>query len=81
MITPKQLKKLADTCRKSGIKHFKNAEFEFTLTDDAPIYRSRSKNKTSEVEPNSVFQTETLSEEELLFYSVSNTEGLINESQ
>lgn len=32
----KELKKLANACRKAGIKTFKGAGFEFTLADEAP---------------------------------------------
>lgn len=42
----KLLKKLADTCRKAGIKTFKGQGLEFTLTEDAPI-SSYKKSKAS----------------------------------
>lgn len=32
----KDLKKLANFCRKAGIQHFKTSEFEFTLNEDVP---------------------------------------------
>ena len=44
----KALKKLAEACRSAGIKHFKNAEMEFTLTDDKPV--SNYKKKVASVE-------------------------------
>lgn len=67
----KSLKKLAAACRKAGIKFFKNAEFEFTLTEDAPVIayrRANNKAPISESSPISI-QSDSLSEEELLFWS------------
>ena len=71
----KQLKKLADACRKAGIKHFKNAEFEFTLSDDtAPISNYKRKKvaeapSTADSPANKPFVTDSLTEDELLFWS------------
>lgn len=71
----KALKKLAKACRDAGIKQFKNAEFEFTLSDDAPIsnYKKKQVNTTGmapETSPiDSNFKGEALTEEQLLFWS------------
>lgn len=70
----KALKKLADTCRKAGITHFKSAEFEFTLTDSLPEpARKSTKKATASESPISegLFETDSLTEEQLLFYSVN----------
>jgi len=42
--------KLADICRKKGIKKFKNAQFEFELDAEAPesAYKKRLKEKEFE---------------------------------
>lgn len=72
MSTPdyKNLKKLADACRKAGIKSFKNAELEFTLTDAPPI----SNYKKREAKPRAVefeeVKDESLTDEQLLFWSI-----------
>lgn len=39
----KYLAKLAETCRKAGIKSFKGEGIEFTLDDSAPTPRTRRK--------------------------------------
>lgn len=70
----KALKKLADTCRKVGIKSFKNADLEFTLSDDfvakQATKRSRNagKENTSSI-AHDIIQSDTLTEDQLLFYS------------
>lgn len=72
----KSLKKLADTCRKAGIKHYKCAEFEFTLTEDGPI--SNYKKRTTVKLPLSTEATapaEELSDEQLLFWSLPDPES------
>lgn len=68
----KQLKKLADACRKAGIKHFKSPEFEFTLTEDAPVKQARqSKGAAPKASHSDTGEVETsgLSPEELMFWS------------
>lgn len=74
----KEIKKLADLCRKSGIASFKCPEFEFTLTLDAPesTYKKK-KQKAAESIPDTPIETDLLSEEALLFWSSSGetTEG------
>lgn len=68
----KALKKLADTCRKLGIKHFKNAEFEFTLSEEAPV--SNYKKRQAEQLPNDIStedtaSVDTLTDDQMLFWS------------
>jgi hypothetical protein len=73
----KLLKKLADTCRKAGIKHYKDKDFEFTLTEDAPV--STYKKKLSNHSPiltqsDQLIPSDSLSEEELLMWSAGGVE-------
>lgn len=74
-MTPKELKKLADTCRKSGIKHYKCQDFEFTLTDSAPTIPTRRNKKGIVVSSNSplvedkVESDQQLTDDQLLFWS------------
>lgn len=69
---PKALKKLADTCRKAGIKHFRSADFEFTLSDEITTKVSQKSAKANSYEDQAAkFESDTLSPEELLFWSVS----------
>lgn len=67
----KALKKLADACRKSGIKHYKSADMEFTLTDYAP--ESNYKKKQAASEPQELAPEETLTQDQLLFWSSVDT--------
>ncbi len=72
----KSLKKLADMCRKAGIKTYRDSEVEFTLSEDRYMVvprRSRSK-KTETVETaNSTeapeFTSDSLTEEQLIAWS------------
>ena len=74
-MTPKELKKLAAACRSAGISQFKNNEVEFTLTDLPPSRprRRSSKEQNKEVaaynKQAEIFESDTLSDEQLLFYS------------
>ena len=65
---PKQLKKLAAACRAAGIKHFKCNDYEFTLSDELPV-PARKGNKVDHGVTDHV-ETESLTETQLLFYSV-----------
>jgi hypothetical protein len=72
----KSLKKLADACRKAGITHFKNSEFEFTLSPDAPTssYKKKQEELKTYSDPNSkaiddAFNSDTLTDEQLLMWS------------
>lgn len=75
----KALKKLADTCRKVGIKSFKNEDFEVTFSEDAPIssYKKRKASKSSTipaVDANDVIENyDTLTEEQMLYWSLNET--------
>ncbi len=78
----KALKKLADACRKAGIKHFKNSEFEFTLSEEGPIsnYKQRSIKRAlsapiDQSNDQSIATGDTLTEDQLLFFSVMEPEG------
>lgn len=75
----KALKKLADICRKAGIKHYKCDQFEFTLSDEGPIsnYKKRStKELVRELSNNSnQISSEDLTEEQLLLWSAPNPES------
>jgi hypothetical protein len=71
----KDLKKLADACRKAGIKHFKQGDLEFTLSDDAPVSNYKkskaTKQPTSADAIDANFQSDDLTEEQLLMWSVA----------
>lgn len=64
----KDLKKLADMCRKAGIKSFKGNGIEFTLSEDAPV-STYKKAKAAQNSPDKDFESDGLTEEELLFWS------------
>lgn len=71
-INPKELKALADACRKAGIKHFKNSDLEFTLTDEAPQskYKAKKASKSDSVASGNLdVESDMLSQEDLLFWS------------
>lgn len=71
---PKTLEKLAKACRKAGIKHFKNATLEFTLTDEVPPSNYKKRQKASPKVPHSstsddLIETDSLTETQLLLWS------------
>lgn len=70
----KALKKLAAACRKAGIKTYKSADFEITLSDDMPTtpYKLKSKKASSNTTVQNLeeVETEQLTQDQLLFYSV-----------
>lgn len=68
----KALKKLADACRKSGIKTFKGYGLEFTLADELPK-TAKAKNTASLVQEDKI-DTEALPDEDLLFWSTGATD-------
>lgn len=70
-LDPKFLKKLVDTCRKTGIKTFKGYGIEFTLSEATPVstYKKNKKSQTNSDTSSNNILTEGLSEEELLFWS------------
>lgn len=74
----KALKKLADNCRKVGIKSFKNADFEVTFSEDAPIssYKKRQASKSTmpAIDSNDVIENyDTLTDEQMLYWSLNET--------
>ena len=78
-MTPKELKKLADACRKAGIKYYKDGQIEFSLTDEAP----QSKYKKSKPETQfqtSLVETDSLTEDQLLMWSSGAADGANGES-
>lgn len=78
----KAIKKLADVCRKAGIKHYKSADFEFTLTDEAPQTVSKAVARQGELssDPGSLLTGSGLSEQEMLFWSVGQISDEAQES-
>lgn len=68
----KALKKLADACRKAGITHYKCADFELTVSPDAPEsnYKKRKAVKESAPIVDDNFKSEQLTDDALLMWSV-----------
>lgn len=71
----KKLKKLAEFCRKNGIQHFKDAEFEFTLSNSAPAATAKKSRKDLASIQESIIPNDSLSEEAILFWSVAGEES------
>lgn len=69
----KILKKLAESCRKAGIKSFKGFGMEFTLSDEAPVsaYKQTKESKKSAqtVTDDSEIETDSLADDALLMWS------------
>jgi hypothetical protein len=68
----KALKKIADACRKAGITHYKCAEFELTISPDAPPSNYKRRQAAKDPSPataDEVIKTDTLTEEQLLLWS------------
>ena len=77
----KAIKKLADVCRKSGIKHYKDANFEFTLADDLPETKKEArKNWDLSGKADESINNDALSEAELLFWSTGNMSETTDET-
>lgn len=76
----KELKQLAKACREAGIRSFKNSEVEFTLSEDAPVsnYKKRKANKVEE-DIKSVLLSNDPSEEDMLFWSVTEAQQETNQ--
>lgn len=78
-LDPKELKKLADACRKAGIKQYEADGIKFTLSDEPPApspYKKRKAAKapisTADEGTTGPIETDgwdSLSEEQKLFYS------------
>jgi hypothetical protein len=80
-MSPKELKKLADACRKAGIKCYKDSQIEFTLTDEAPVSNYKKKQEPlKDFGSNYAVETDSLTEEQLLMWSVTGTDGASGES-
>jgi hypothetical protein len=78
----KELKKLAKACRAAGIKHFKNSELEFTLTDDLPARRSKKGQTAKRREVGDLasviaqdFEAEEIGQDALLMWSALPQDG------
>lgn len=83
-MNPKELKKLAAACRAAGIRTYKDANIEFTLSDEPPVsnYKRKTSAKESDADlgdPN--YTTDTLPEEALLFWSTANDQDSKEEIQ
>ena len=72
----KLIKKLADACRKAGIRQFKGYGIEFTLSDDAPpqsAYKRKTAPKQETQQPADPLSPtdgwDSMSDEEKLFFS------------
>ncbi len=67
----KALKELADACRKAGITSFKGGGFEFTLGDKPEPTKRKRKSTVynSQTVNDQEFQTDSLTEEQLLMWS------------
>lgn len=79
----KELKKLATSCRKLGISHYKCAEFEFTLTPESPLKVDKKAKKLNQDSfqnalDQEILSTDTLTQDQLLFWSAGDG-GSINE--
>lgn len=66
---PKDLKKLASMCRKSGIKQLKIGDIEFTLSEELPTKTKKSSKQALPEASDTKFETDTLTDNELLFWS------------
>ncbi len=68
-----KLKQIAQLCRKFGIKHYKDADFEFTLSDLEPKTKRRFSRKLSDKQlpnlPDAEIPGDFPSDESLLFWS------------
>lgn len=83
----KELKKLAAACRKAGISHFKSEQYEFTLTEDQPVSAYKQAKITASNSDAQVsgdtgkFQSDSLTDDELLFWSVDKSSQLIGNTE
>ncbi len=68
-MSPKELEKLVKTCRKMGIKSYKGADFEFTLTDEAPVKASKLKASTEKADIQGEIESDSLTPDQLLMWS------------
>lgn len=70
----KEIKKLADACRKAGITHFKCGDYEFTLGDKPEPETKKAREMIADPSSNTI-QTDSISEEALLFWSSGGAEA------
>jgi hypothetical protein len=64
-MTPKELLKLANACKKAGIRHFRQGDIEFTFgEEEQPIVVNSNKAQVQ-----GAVTTDSLSETDLLFWS------------
>lgn len=77
----KELKRLAAACRKAGILHFKSADYEFTLSDTQPVRETKHSKSLGNAASDSKFESDSLSPEELMFWSTGNTADLLGSSE
>lgn len=73
----KALEKLAKACRKAGIKHYKDAQLEFTLSDE-PYRQTRTrkaKNPQVKETDESTMSLDGLTEEQILMWSAGDNVG------
>lgn len=82
----KHLKQLTMLCRKLGIEHLKHGDLELNLTSILPTQSTRksSKKKTNTEETPSLSQdieSEALTQDALLFYSVRDDVGAESEQE
>lgn len=73
--TPKELIKLANACRKAGIKHFRCGDYEFSLSDEAPVSNYKRKQSAKVVETTNEFESDSLTEDQLLMWSTGTPDG------
>lgn len=80
-MTPKELKQLVKICREMGVKNYKSDKFEFTLSDEAPAKPVKTKSKSQAVESTSSdkIESDSLTAEEMLFWSAVNPTPLSEE--
>jgi hypothetical protein len=76
MMDLKALKKLAAACRKAGIKKYTSPEFSFELTDDMPETPIKKVLSAAPLSENPQVRDEiSLTDEQLLMWSIQQTEG------
>lgn len=66
----KQLDKLIVLCRKRGVKVIKIDNMELILNEELPNKPIKASAKTAPAPTNDIFQTDTLTDEQLLNWSV-----------
>ena len=84
-MNPKDLKKLAKACRDAGIKHYKDANIEFTLTEETPVSKylqAKTLSPNADLKaPQDPFEEESLTQDQLLNWSVVEVDAPTGETQ